>query len=520
MNAKSHPIQVVNEWHRIAESIKQQINDSAIKFEIKAHKHFGLKITYKEFRKIYFEISDYEVVQGFMNKMKVLYVVEQVPEDKFTPIDQSLQEARNLHDYEVTSAFKEWIDLIKSFIRLDSIDFTSLFFLEDDELFLQNEPNRYFEENNILDHCLKSLSVSNFQGIKRATIENLPVDTHWVFLVGENGFGKSTVLQSILLGLHGSKDGPYDFDQEENSRIRVEYKSHEDNLINDFRTNPSPLTHIAAYGPVRLNMQSNSSISEISEKQGTLYSLFRTDGDLLNVEFELVKWALKGDKRFQLVRTAFCRLVPYLADIQLNKDTDRIEYIEKDVFNENARYEPLTFEKIASGFRSIVGIAGDMIIRLSNTQKDILDPSDLTGIVIIDELDLHWHPKLQKQIPELFSEVFPKIQFIVSTHSPIPLLGAPKNSTILKVTRTKEEGITIQKVDVDLKTLTPNLLLTSGIFDMDNIFSSQIEELTEVRTEDTFEEMEKNEAIDEFLKEFESSNEQFPDELFEPKTNG
>ena len=163
-------------------------------------------------------------------------------------------------------------------------------------------------------------------------------------------------------------------------------------------------------------------------------------------------------------------------------------------------------------------MAGDMIIRLSNTQREVVNPSDLKGIVIIDELDLHWHPKLQKQIPELFSEVFPNIQFIVSTHSPIPLLGAPKNSVILKVSRTKEEGITIQKVDIDLKTLTPNLLLTSGVFDMDDIFSSQLEDdLTEVRTEDTFEKMEENDDVDKYLKEFEKSNEQFPDELFEPK---
>ena len=123
-------------------------------------------------------------------------------------------------------------------------------------------------------------------------------------------------------------------------------------------------------------------------------------------------------------------------DIRFDPSNDTIKYIEKDVVDGNSLYEPLPFEKIASGFRSILGVAGDMIVRFSSTQKDVENPSELKGIVIIDELDLHWHPKLQKKIPELFSQVFPKIQFIVSTYSPIPLLGAPKNSIILKVSRT------------------------------------------------------------------------------------
>ena len=47
---------------------------------------------------------------------------------------------------------------------------------------------------------------------------------------------------------------------------------------------------------------------------------------------------------------------------------------------------------------------------------------------MIDELDLHLHPQWQRTIVESLRTAFPKIQFIASTHSPIPLLGAPNNS--------------------------------------------------------------------------------------------
>jgi len=513
MNAKSLPLLVARELKEISEFLKKAIDGTNINLSLQAREDFGFIVSYKKNTDLKFSIVAFRIWN-----QQVLYSASIVPQNEHTSIDNSKEEVVEMLQADVFVEFSQWVDLLVNYEELAHLNFPGLFQLEKDEMFLKDEPDTFSKEDKILTFCLKSLSVSNFQGIKRATIENLPVDTNWVFLVGENGFGKSTVLQSILLGLHGSKDGSYDFDQNEGSRIKVEYKSDGDNVINDFRSNPLPLSHVAAYGPVRLNMQGSSNVSEVSEKSGTLYSLFKTDGVLLNVEFELIKWVLKKEKRFDLVKRAFLKLVPNLADVRFNSSNDRIEYIEKDVFDGEEQYEPLPFEKIASGFRSILGMAGDMIIRLSNTQREVVNPSDLKGIVIIDELDLHWHPKLQKQIPELFSEVFPNIQFIVSTHSPIPLLGAPKNSVILKVSRTKEEGITIQKVDIDLKTLTPNLLLTSGVFDMDDIFSSQLEDdLTEVRTEDTFEKMEENDDVDKYLKEFEKSNEQFPDELFEPK---
>ncbi|MEY4936941.1 MAG: hypothetical protein RIS64_3300, partial [Bacteroidota bacterium] len=127
------------------------------------------------------------------------------------------------------------------------------------------------------------------------------------------------------------------------------------------------------------------------------------------------------------------------------------------------------------------------MIRLFKTQPEITKPSDLAGIVLIDELDLHWHPKWQRRLPTLLSEIFPKVQFIASTHSEIPLLGAPENSIFLKVTRTLEEGVKVHKIDIDLSNLLPNHLLTSALFDMDfnDITSVTHKHTQDLRTEDT-----------------------------------
>ncbi|MDQ7084492.1 MAG: AAA family ATPase [Sulfurovum sp.] len=53
-----------------------------------------------------------------------------------------------------------------------------------------------------------------------------------------------------------------------------------------------------------------------------------------------------------------------------------------------------------------------------------------SGVVLIDEIDLHLHPKWQKQIPNLLLSLFPKVQFIASSHSPFIIQSMERNSII------------------------------------------------------------------------------------------
>jgi predicted ATP-binding protein involved in virulence len=159
-------------------------------------------------------------------------------------------------------------------------------------------------------------------------------------------------------------------------------------------------------------------------------------------------------------------------------------------------------------------MVGDIMIRLFNQQPEVQNTEDLGGLVIIDELDLHLHPKWLRQLPTLLSEVLPNVQFIVSTHSEIPFLGAPKNSVFLKVNRNKDEGIQIERLEVEVKNLLPNSLLTSSIFDLQDIFN-KYKDINEVRTEDFYKDIIESGKLKEKLKVFEESDMDFPDHLFE-----
>jgi predicted ATP-binding protein involved in virulence len=329
-------------------------------------------------------------------------------------------------------------------------------------------PDRFFDQTQkkMLPCAIKQISIENYQGIKKTNIADIPVDTQWIFLTGDNGFGKTMVLQAIAISLFGDQDqqriltGP-------DCHTRVEFKNHGNNQINILGTPQfQSFTHLVAYGSSRLEIQNQQTRNEISAKSTTTYGLFHTDGILLNIEYELFISYLKKNAKYGIIKNTLLKLLPLIADIQVN-DNDEVVYIEKEHENSNKTYDALPYEKLASGPKNIIAMIGDMLIRFYTIQPEVIEPQDFCGIVLIDELDLHLHPKWQRKLPKLLSNVFPNIQFIASTHSVIPFLGAPENSVFLKVNRSQAQGITIARIDIDISNLLPNSLLTSPLFDLE-----------------------------------------------------
>jgi hypothetical protein len=170
-------------------------------------------------------------------------------------------------------------------------------------------------------------------------------------------------------------------------------------------------------------------------------------------------------------------------------------YYEKD--KDGAEFNKVTFDKLASGLKSMIAMIGDIMIRLYDQQPLIHDPSEFAGVVLIDEIDIHLHPKLQKQLVEQLTKTFPKVQFFASTHSPIPLLGAPKHSLLYKVERNKNEGVRLLRLDerLVLGDLLPNTILTSPLFGLEDIIPNSHDGKDIVRTEKDFREIDFNDQV-------------------------
>ena len=97
----------------------------------------------------------------------------------------------------------------------------------------------------------------------------------------------------------------------------------------------------------------------------------------------------------------------------------------------------ISVNQLSDGYRSILSLTFELIRQLirvynandvfKNIRKDNLI-IDLPGIVLIDEVDAHLHPTWQTRIGQWFTKYFPKMQFIVTTHSPLVCRASDKGS--------------------------------------------------------------------------------------------
>lgn len=103
--------------------------------------------------------------------------------------------------------------------------------------------------------------------------------------------------------------------------------------------------------------------------------------------------------------------------VQFNLDTLEIDIVYTDVANGRIR---ISLNQLSDGYRCTLSLIADIAYRMAilNPQLlgDVLTKTD--GIVLIDEVDLHLHPEWQQRVLGDLTHIFPKVQFIVTTHAP------------------------------------------------------------------------------------------------------
>jgi len=97
----------------------------------------------------------------------------------------------------------------------------------------------------------------------------------------------------------------------------------------------------------------------------------------------------------------------------------------------------LDVSQLSDGERGVLALVLDLARRLSQANPSLGDPlRDGEAIVLIDEIDLHLHPKWQSTIVEHLTGVFPRCQFIATTHSP-QIVAAVEPEQVLLLTKTE-----------------------------------------------------------------------------------
>ncbi|WP_153887817.1 AAA family ATPase, partial [Acinetobacter baumannii] len=133
---------------------------------------------------------------------------------------------------------------------------------------------------------------------------------------------------------------------------------------------------------------------------------------------------------------------------QIYQDFIRLELVNNDDGKDKVRMvlkdDSLFLHQLSDGQRVFLGMIGDIARRLILLNDSSDNPLMGQGIIIIDEVELHLHPKWQQKIIGVLRKCFPNIQFIVSTHSP-QILGEveSKHLRILTLQDTREIKVTI-----------------------------------------------------------------------------
>lgn len=119
--------------------------------------------------------------------------------------------------------------------------------------------------------------------------------------------------------------------------------------------------------------------------------------------------------------------------VLLDNDTIDLEYDYKEYnfkIHESGRI-PFGLEELSDGYSSVIQIVSDLILRMDRNWllDDKISQYDVEGIVLIDEIETHLHIALQKKIMPFLTEFFPRLQFIVTTHSPY-ILNSLSNAKV------------------------------------------------------------------------------------------
>ena len=326
---------------------------------------------------------------------------------------------------------------------------------------------------------ITSIKIKNIKSIKNVELSFKPNQcAGWHVIIGDNGAGKSTVAKAIALALIGEKEA-LGLREDWNNWLRQKCTRGEVVIS----VSGKKKDHDCTYGVVFKRVSDNEG-SNNSNKNAYRVKLEPVPGSF---EVPSIFCASYGPfRRFRggsketekLLRSSYARHLPHLSlfgeDFALSESLEWIEDLRfkqlekkkegkilpllkefinkghllpggaifKEVSSDGVVFKDpngsnLFIDELSDGYRSILSLTLDLIRQMVGffgiEEVFISQPEnnmriDRPGVVVIDEIDAHLHPSWQKDIGYWLTRYFPKIQFIVTTHSPLVCRAAEKGS--------------------------------------------------------------------------------------------
>jgi len=419
---------------------------------------------------------------------KIIEIVKRklIRDESFIPI-QKIEYLQTLFEKEDSSiefsSFKRWV-LIN---ELDSSPFLGqILGVEDVTKHIDNvkEINDGNAKVSIQSDFLKReyfpieyIEIENFKSISKLRIDFKEDSTEkksWLFLLGENGVGKSSILQAIALGLKNNFKknaiSKYSLIQKKKQKATIKIKErNSNNIIETTITGNGEVinqkgnfdSYLLGYGSLRLsssevNLKSRKNLDKVSYA-----NLFNPILALNDVTSWLKKIYKNNNPLFDRVAYAIKNLLPHdYLNNELTIEKGRIAFKNSSVL----------FSELSDGFKSTIVLAVDIMMKLTSANSDF---DKVSGIVIIDELGNQLHPRWQMRIVSQFRLVFPNLSFIISTHHPLCLRGAEEKEIVL-LKNVNSEVVAINELP-DPSYLRVDQILASEFFGLNSLIDPELE---------------------------------------------
>lgn len=129
------------------------------------------------------------------------------------------------------------------------------------------------------------------------------------------------------------------------------------------------------------------------------------------------------DPQLRAVREAVAELMPGFSKLRIQRSPGPVMVVTKGGVQ-------LRLDQLSDGERNLIAMTGELARRMAIVDPQNPSPRELEGIVMIDEIEQHLHPGLQREVLPRLRRAFPNAQFIVTTHSPQVLSTAPRDAIV------------------------------------------------------------------------------------------
>jgi predicted ATP-binding protein involved in virulence len=124
----------------------------------------------------------------------------------------------------------------------------------------------------------------------------------------------------------------------------------------------------------------------------------------------------------------------------------------------------IPFSGLGLGYRTMTAWIVDLASQLFERYSAREDPLTGPAVCLIDEIDLHLHPRWQRDLIPHLSRLFPNTQFIATAHSPLIVQAAPDANLV--VLRREQDGVVIDNAPRAVRQWRVDQILTSELFDL------------------------------------------------------